>query len=153
VYLNSAGNMGEEVITTSTNAMLIRSTKQTEYPPVTDELLETIVQRITEAGSPLRIILFGSRARGNTRPDSDLDILMIEEPEADLKQLRQTYSGAIYGLYPELDIRVDTVHNVAAWRNVLNHYLTEAMRNGRVLFSDNERLAKYCQAGSSNEGN
>jgi len=32
------------------------------YPPVTDELLQEGVRRILSAGSPLKIILFGSRA-------------------------------------------------------------------------------------------
>jgi predicted nucleotidyltransferase len=31
------------------------------------------------AASPSRILLFGSRARGEARPDSDLDFLFIEE--------------------------------------------------------------------------
>lgn len=34
------------------------------YPPVTDETLEEVVRRIVAVSSPLRIVLFGSRARG-----------------------------------------------------------------------------------------
>jgi len=49
------------------------------YPAVTDDLLQEVLRRILEVGSPLRIILFGSRARGQARPDSDLDLLVIEE--------------------------------------------------------------------------
>jgi predicted nucleotidyltransferase len=45
------------------------------YPPLTDELLQHIVQRIRSVGSPHNIVLFGSRARGDARPDSDLDLL------------------------------------------------------------------------------
>ncbi len=39
------------------------------YPPVTDELLASIVKRVLSAGNPLKIVLFGSRARGNHRPE------------------------------------------------------------------------------------
>ena len=40
-----------------------------------------MVRRIQSAGSPEKSVLFGSKARGDARPDSDLDILIIEESE------------------------------------------------------------------------
>lgn len=43
-----------------------------DYPPVTAEILEEVVRRILTVGSPLRIVLFGSRATGRPRPWSDL---------------------------------------------------------------------------------
>ena len=44
---------------------------------VDDPLVERVVKRIAEAIHPAQIILFGSRATGNARPDSDLDLLVI----------------------------------------------------------------------------
>lgn len=41
--------------------------------PLTDE----IVRRIVNAIRLHKIILFGSRARGEARPDSDIDLLVI----------------------------------------------------------------------------
>ena len=58
-----------------------------DYPPVTDETLQEVVRRILAVGSPLRIVLFGSRARGRARPGSDLDILIVEE--SDLPRYRR----------------------------------------------------------------
>jgi uncharacterized protein len=46
------------------------------FPPVTEELLQEVVQRILSAGSPEKIVLFGSWARGQARPNSDLDSLI-----------------------------------------------------------------------------
>jgi Nucleotidyltransferase domain len=55
--------------------------RQLEYPPVTEALLAEVVRRIVSVGDPFRIVLFGSRAKGETRPDSDLDLLIIEESD------------------------------------------------------------------------
>ena len=71
------------------------------YPPVTDELLQEGVRRILSAGSPLKIILFGSRARGTARPDSDLDLLIIEESDLPRYKRAVRYLRALVGLFPE----------------------------------------------------
>jgi len=41
------------------------------------EVLEDMVRRIVDAVHPVRIILFGSAARGEMGPDSDLDVLVV----------------------------------------------------------------------------
>ena len=46
-----------------------------DNPAITNETLQEVVRRILAAGSPLRIVLFGSQARGDTRPGSDLERL------------------------------------------------------------------------------
>jgi predicted nucleotidyltransferase len=40
--------------------------------------LKPIISRIVEVAKPERIILFGSRARGTARPDSDVDLLIVK---------------------------------------------------------------------------
>lgn len=52
------------------------------YPMSQDkvaELLDEIVRRIVAVSDPEQIILFGSYARGDTGPDSDLDLLVIKD--------------------------------------------------------------------------
>jgi predicted nucleotidyltransferase len=43
----------------------------------TEESNERLAQRIVELVHPLRIVLFGSYARGESRPDSDIDLLGV----------------------------------------------------------------------------
>ncbi len=51
------------------------------YPKVDKKLLDPIVIKILSAGSPQKSVMFGSRARGEHSPQSDLDLLIIEESD------------------------------------------------------------------------
>jgi predicted nucleotidyltransferase len=52
----------------------------TMYTVVVDEdLLKAIVKRLVDAADPERIVLFGSRARGDHQSDSDLDLLIVAD--------------------------------------------------------------------------
>ena len=48
------------------------------------QALDAVVARIVGAIDPGGIWLFGSRARGDARPDSDFDLLVVGKPGADL---------------------------------------------------------------------
>ena len=45
---------------------------------VTDALLDRMIRTIVEEVDPEQVILFGSRARGDAGPESDVDLLIIE---------------------------------------------------------------------------
>lgn len=47
-------------------------------PDVTDAILDRMIRTIVDEVDPEQVILFGSRARGDARPDSDVDLLVIE---------------------------------------------------------------------------
>jgi uncharacterized protein len=47
-----------------------------------DPTLERVVRMLVEKFNPSRVIMFGSRARGDARPDSDYDLLMESEAAA-----------------------------------------------------------------------
>jgi predicted nucleotidyltransferase len=106
------------------------------YPPVTEELLAEVVRRIRLVGAPRAIVLFGSRARGDARPDSDLDVLIVEE--SDLPRFKRSgrYRRALRGVFPAKDIVVWTPEEIAEWRAVPNAFITSVLAEGRILYEE-----------------
>jgi predicted nucleotidyltransferase len=104
------------------------------FPAVTNALLDDAVGRILSAGSPEKIVLFGSRARGEGRPHSDLDLLIIEESDVPRHRRAGRYRMALLGLFPAKDIVVWKPAEVAAWRDVPNAFITTILAEGKVLY-------------------
>ncbi|MPY91069.1 MAG: nucleotidyltransferase domain-containing protein [Luteitalea sp.] len=103
-------------------------------PPLTPELLDEIVQRILRVGSPRRVVMFGSRARGDARDDSDLDLLIIEDSDLPRYRRPPRYLRALVGTFPAKDVVVWTPAEVEAWREVPNAFVTTALREGRTIY-------------------
>jgi hypothetical protein len=54
--------------------------------------LETLIRRIVEVARPDRIVLFGSTARGEMGPDSDIDVLVVKSDVEHRRRLASTPS-------------------------------------------------------------
>lgn len=114
-------------------------TRRERYTPqVTDSLLSDMVRAIVAEVDPEQVILFGSRARGDAREDSDVDLLVIEStPFGNGRSRRQEAVRlwrAVSGLGVTKDILVYSRDEVEYWRDSLNHVLARALREGRVLY-------------------
>ena len=105
---------------------------------VTDTLIGEIVQAIVNEVDPERVILFGSRGRGDERQDSDVDLVVVEaEPfgpnRSRHKEMVRLYH-AVAGFPVAADVLVYSRDDVDFWRDSLNHVLARALREGRVLY-------------------
>ncbi len=98
------------------------------------QLLDELVRRIVEAVHPLRIILFGSAARGEMGPDSDLDVLVVMPDGVHRRETAQLIRRHLMGLGFAKDILVVTESDVE--RHRANPYLIikPAMDEGKELY-------------------
>ena len=98
------------------------------------EVLEEIVRRILATGSPQKIVLFGSRARGEARSNSDYDLLLLEPSDLPRYKRAARYRRALRGVCPAKDIVVWTPEEAAEWRDVPNAFITTAIHEGVLLY-------------------
>lgn len=98
-----------------------------------DDLIQEAGRRLAAAAPEAKVILFGSRARGEGRSDSDLDLLVIE-PElksrrAEFVRLRQ----ALGDLGVPIDLIVLSAEYADRRARVSGTMVSEALQRGRVL--------------------
>jgi len=104
------------------------------YPPVDARLLDEIITRIRQAGNPIRIVLFGSHARGQAGPSSDLDLLIVEDSDLPRHRRAPRYLRALVGAFPAKDVIVWTPAEIAAWANLPNAFISTVLREGVTLY-------------------
>ena len=116
----------------------METTVEPGFKPETEDLLRRMTQLIVQEIHPSQIILFGSRARGEASPDSDVDLLIVQDAEFGpeqprherLRRLRARLSG--FGVAK--DLLLYSRAYVEEWRGSLNHVVGRALREGRVLY-------------------
>jgi uncharacterized protein len=96
--------------------------------------VEEIAARIVEAFHPVRIVVFGSHARGDQTEDSDLDLFVEMETERCAPE-RAIEVSSSFGLrrWP-LDVVVYTPAEVRRLRNVHGTLLSIIEAEGEVLY-------------------
>ena len=90
-------------------------------------------RRIAEAAPSARVYLFGSHARGDAGPRSDLDILVlepeVENPAEEAIRLRRT----LRGLRITADVIVVSDRDAEEWRDVRGSIIHAALSDSRLL--------------------
>lgn len=102
-----------------------------------DQSIRRMVERLREDYAPQKVILFGSRARGTARPDSDIDLLVIKETSERFidrwVRVRQVLSD------PERRIPLETMvltpQEVAQRLAVGDQFIETILREGTVLYA------------------
>jgi len=98
--------------------------------------IEKIKDIIIREYQPDKIILFGSRARGENYPDSDIDILVVSDKEKDLPRYKRGLKVRLKLASIPLpkDILFYTHGDFGKWRSVRQSFVSTVLREGIVLY-------------------
>ena len=103
-------------------------------PGLNQTILNELVQRIVEAVQPNRIILFGSAAKGQMGPNSDLDVLVVMPDGVHRRRTAQTIYRKLLGLGFAKDIVVATESDILDYGDNPSLVLFPALREGKELY-------------------
>lgn len=103
---------------------------------ISEDQIRAAVEILIREAQPEQVILFGSYARGEARPDSDLDLLVVEREVrhqyAEMARLRRALSP----LRIPVEILVtDLARLSSSWADFPGSYLYDALREGKVLYA------------------
>ncbi len=96
--------------------------------------IQEMVKRIVEQFNPLKVILFGSYARGTAGPDSDVDLMVIMRVNGSIQEKRLEIRVALNGMGIAKDIAVYTPEQVAKYKDIVGSIIYPAFREGKVLY-------------------
>ena len=105
-----------------------------EKKTVSQEKLDQIIQRIVEVAKPEKIILFGSAARGEMGPHSDIDLLVIKSGANRLDLTGQIYRN-LHGVGEAVDVIVVTPEDVERYRDSHPLVIAPALKEGKVVYA------------------
>ena len=96
--------------------------------------IRQMVKRIVARFDPDRVILFGSRARGQASPDSDVDLLVVMPVTGGRRDKAVEIGVALDDIRVAKDIVVTTPEEFAWRRRIVGTIERPAAREGEVLY-------------------
>jgi len=90
-------------------------------------------ERISKAAPSAQVFLFGSHARGTARPNSDLDILVIEPEVGNAAEEAIRLRRTLRGLRLTVDVLVVSERDAEEWRDVRGSIIHAALSDSRQL--------------------
>ena len=98
------------------------------------EWIPVMVERLVEQFHPVKIILFGSQARGDARPDSDIDLLVVMPQVENKHEVHVAMLRALGDLAAPVDIVIATPDELARRGHIVGTVFRPALREGRVVY-------------------
>jgi predicted nucleotidyltransferase len=106
----------------------------TEDGGFSGEILDEIIRRIVDVAHPAKIVLFGSAARDEMGPNSDVDLLVVTGPGVDRGKMTEEIYMRLFGVGAAVDVVVATTEDVERYRDSWALVIYPALREGRVVY-------------------
>ncbi|QAA76352.1 MAG: nucleotidyltransferase domain-containing protein [Candidatus Bipolaricaulis sibiricus] len=100
---------------------------------VSADALGEIVRRIVAVADPEKIILFGSAVRGEMRPSSDLDLLVVKSG-VHRRQLAQRIYRDLIGVGQAVDVVVATRDDLDRYGDSVGLVYRSALHEGETIY-------------------
>jgi predicted nucleotidyltransferase len=98
--------------------------------------IDQVVDQIVDKFKPQKIILFGSYARGNPSPESDVDLLIVmDTPLKDVQQAILICQQIEYRF--GLDLIVQTPKHLDERVQMGDWFIRDVLKEGKVLYEAN----------------
>lgn len=101
---------------------------------IDDALLADLTRLLRESANPTRIILFGSHVRGRARPDSDMDLLVVEPHVDDRMTEMVRLARVLSPLRLPVELLVVSEAVFECWCHTPGNVYSAALAEGRVLY-------------------
>jgi uncharacterized protein len=102
---------------------------------LSDQKTQDLVRRIVEASHPLRVLLFGSTARGDAGRYSDIDVLVVVEDGSHRRHTAQRIYRNLVGFGIPVDVVVATPTDLERYADSPGLVYREAIREGKELYA------------------
>lgn len=99
-----------------------------------EEIISEIVRRLVKAAHPLKLILFGSYAKGTENEDSDFDILVIEENVVSRYQEILKLRKSLRGIMIPIDLLVISEADFKERSELPSNVYYWANKEGKVIY-------------------
>lgn len=96
--------------------------------------LNEVIDRITRKFNPVRIILFGSWARGDATKDSDLDLLVVLSKVEHKRKAAIAIGNSLSNLPISKDILVTTPDEIEKYGKTVGDILRPALEEGKIIY-------------------
>jgi predicted nucleotidyltransferase len=97
------------------------------------DIARRMVEKVVEVARPRRVIVFGSLARGETGPDSDIDLLVVMPFVGSRRAQAGRILRALAQFDAPKDVIVVTPEEFERLHDVAGSLVYPAVREGRVL--------------------
>ena len=101
---------------------------------LTEDILQEIVRRIVEAVQPQKIILFGSAAREEMGPNSDLDLLVIKAC-GHRRKTAGIVERSLIGIGIPTDVIVAKPQDIQRYKDTIGLIYRPALREGKTIYA------------------